>query len=308
MRLICPNCQQSVTVPDTAAGQPTPCPNCTKTLTPPALTGAAIDAAPEPVATPRPVPTPPSSQNVPIKETTPVAYPTSSPGDPWMRLTLRRHAAHWLTPGALVVALVLTFFTWVAVAPNGNRIYTQNAWQAAGGGFSADLAGEAVMAKETELRDNSHWSAWLLFYVILLIPTTALAIADRVITQQGMMVPDLFLSVWPHRQLAIIVQCSVLLALLVAPLFLGFGLEAAVSAVADKTESQAVAGKPAPTTKEKAELAVQRDLVIARFGLRRTCWLELAVTAQVIALFGVGLARWLDNHPTLPDPRVEIYC
>jgi hypothetical protein len=230
-------------------------------------------------------------------------------GDPWLRLVLRRAAAHWLASGALIAAFVLTFFTWVAVAPNGNRVYTQNGWQAASGSFSADLAGESVMKSETPLKELSHWSPWLMFYVILLIPTMALAIADRVVTRQGMVVPDVMLPVWPHRQLALIVQCAVLLVLIVVPLFTGFGLEAAVSTAADKDHAlQAVADKPEPTTKEKAERDVRRDVFIATFGLARTHWLELAVTAQLIALFGAGLARWLDNHPTLPDPRIEIYC
>src|SRR5205085_6458023 len=50
MRVLCPNCQQMVAVPDAAAGQPTPCPLCGKAFTPPALTGAALDQPPPPAA------------------------------------------------------------------------------------------------------------------------------------------------------------------------------------------------------------------------------------------------------------------
>jgi hypothetical protein len=314
MRLICPHCQQSVTVPDTTAGQPTPCPNCKQTLTPPALTGAAIDSAPEPVVAPRPAPAPPPIRAGSVSDGKPepsLTLParTISPGEPWLRLTLRRHIAHWLAPVGLVVALVLSFFTWVAVAPNGNRIYTQNAWQAAGGGFSTDLAGEAVMDAEKDLKPHTHWNPWLMFFLILIIPTAALAIADRVLTRQGVMIPDLFLHVWPHRQIVVAGLCVALLLLLVAPIFFGFGLERAVAAKAEEMyPSSQPAGAKEPTTKEKLEQDVKRDLTIARFGLHRTGWLCLAVTAQVVALFGAGLARWLDKHPNLPDPRVEVYC
>ena len=49
----------------------------------------------------------------------------------WLRLTLRREVAHWFTPCALILVFLLSFFTWICVAPNGTRIYTQNGWQTA---------------------------------------------------------------------------------------------------------------------------------------------------------------------------------
>src|SRR5437660_1535662 len=139
MRLFCPHCQQAVTLPDAAAGLPTPCPNCGKSITPPALTGAAIDAAPEPPPPPPPVIVTSRERERPEIVQPPVAHAPGSPsyasaaGRPWLHLALHRDAAHWLAPAALVLVFILTFFTWVAVAPNGTRIYTQNAWQAAGG-------------------------------------------------------------------------------------------------------------------------------------------------------------------------------
>ena len=47
---------------------------------------------------------------------------------------------------------------------------------------------------------------------------------------------------------------------------------------------------------------------MAGYGLARTAWLDLTAAAQIIALIGAGLAIWLDRHPNVPDPRVEIYC
>jgi hypothetical protein len=312
MRLICPHCRLSVTIPDTTAGKLAPCPDCGQPITVPAMTGAAIDAAPEPALTP-----PPSREREraddPFKpsprSTAPPPDTARIPGmiTPWLRLTLRRDVAHWLTPAALAVAFVLAFFTWVAAAPNGNRIYTQNAWQAAGGGFSTDLAGEAVLAAETDLRANSAWSGWLMFYLILLIPSVVLAFADRVLARNPAVMPDILRPVWPHRQLIVAGLCAALLLLLIAPLIFGFGLESAVAATAEKTV-QPTPSTAEPTTKEKAERDVRRDVAIARFGLRRTAWVWLAVTAHVLALAGAGLARWLDRHPDQPDPRMEIYC
>src|SRR5687768_1887464 len=114
MRLTCPHCQQSVAVPDSAAGQATPCPLCGQTFTPPALVGAAIDAAPEPApkapqpAVRPPAATPPAGSptaDVPRPATaeSPGAAATSLAGAPCCRLTLRRSVIPWLAPVALVV-------------------------------------------------------------------------------------------------------------------------------------------------------------------------------------------------------------
>src|SRR4051794_14131523 len=109
MRLICPHCQQPVTLPDAAAGHPTPCPQCGQTVTPPALTGAAIDAAPEPTVAPRPVPPAPAPvirERSPEPVITPSVGATRTAGDPWLRITLRRDVAHWLAPVGLVLVFV----------------------------------------------------------------------------------------------------------------------------------------------------------------------------------------------------------
>src|SRR3954470_7254964 len=104
MRLICPHCQQLVTVSDGSG--PTPCPSCHQSITPPALTGAAIDAAPEPSPPPKPAPPPRTAVVRDGPAVPPFAPPPPSnpAGRPWLRMTLRRDVAHWLAPAALVVA------------------------------------------------------------------------------------------------------------------------------------------------------------------------------------------------------------
>jgi hypothetical protein len=307
MRLICSHCQLSVTVPDTAAGTPTPCPSCGQSITPPALTGAAIDAAPEPVA-PAPSHVPPAPVTAPAQtpgaDATRLASSILPVGAPWLHLTLRREVAHWLAPGALVVAFILTFFTWVAVAPNGTRVYTQNAWSAAGGKMSTNIVGDRVMQAETELNSHLHMSIWLLSYLILLIPTLIVAIADRALARNPTAVPDVFRTIWPHRQTIVAGLCALLTLLLLLSLTTGFGLQSAAIAAA----APAATDKPEPTSAEVAERGLQHDLKIARYGLERTIWLELAVAAQLVALAGIGMSWWLDRHPKAPDPRIEIYC
>jgi hypothetical protein len=208
---------------------------------------------------------------------------------------------------SLVVAFVLTLFTWVAVAPNGTRIYTQNAWQAASGALTADPVGDAVMNAEKDLQSATHWNPWLWFYLILLILSAAIAVADRVLASNPMVIPDVLRVIWPHRQLIVAALTAALFLLLLAPFVFGFGLETAVAQVA-ATTSQPPAGQTPPTTKEKTDQDLRRDVAIARFGVHRTGWLYLAVMAQVVALVGAGLARWLDRHPHMPEPRIEVYC
>lgn len=316
MRMICPHCQQAVTVPDASAGQPTPCPNCSQMLTPPALTGAAVDAAPPPV--PRPAPTP--APRVPIETSSAAraAAPvrSSSSDSPWLRITLPRELVYWTAPIALLIAFILSFFTWVAIAPNGTKVYSQNAWQAIGGSFTADATGEGVMNFETDLKAQEYWNLWLLFYIVLLIPTTILAIADRVLSHKSNSVPDLLSGVWPHRHLALIALCVILLLLLIAPLISGFGLQKMGVAAVDKQMEKLKEAKDKSkegakgdlSTKDKAEISLMRDTRIAALGLTRTGWFCLALLLHLLAIVGAGSSIWLDRHPDSPDIRFEAYC
>ena len=271
MRLICPHCQQSVTFPDSAAGLPTPCPPCGQSITPPALTGAAIDAAPvPPLRGQRRSETGRVSVDPAVPSLT-LRLGRPSPAPPWVHLTLRRDAAHWLAPVALMLAFVLTFFTWVAVAPNGTRIYTQNAWQAAGGGFTTDLARRAVMEAETDLNANSHGSAWLMFYLLLLIPTAVLAVADRVLARNPAMVPGL---IRPSGRTGSRRRRAVCGAVDPAGRAADDGVRPGIGGDgggrgggAGSAASRRQAG---PTTTEKAERDLRRDVTVARYGLRRT--------------------------------------
>ena len=56
------------------------------------------------------------------------------------------------------------------------------------------------MRAETDLNAQHASGAWLVFYLIVLIPTTAIAIADRVFAQKSATIPDILKGIWPHRQ------------------------------------------------------------------------------------------------------------
>src|SRR6266852_3940564 len=71
MRLICPNCQQSVAVADTEAGKPIACPQCAHSFEAPQMYAAPpIEPLPGP---PRP---PPALPPAPPREPSPASAPT----------------------------------------------------------------------------------------------------------------------------------------------------------------------------------------------------------------------------------------
>src|SRR5947209_4980659 len=158
MRITCPHCQQSVTVPDTSAGQPTPCPRCGDIFTPPALAGAALDLppAPPPPASPMSPPPvyPPASKPVAAASTAPASSPAAAPTSgtqPCCRCVLRRDVVQWLAPAGLFVTLILTFFPWTAAAPGGYTIFTQSAWGVIGGSFSESMIGNDFVERRSAL-------------------------------------------------------------------------------------------------------------------------------------------------------------
>jgi hypothetical protein len=309
MRVLCPSCQQLVTLPDSAAGQMTPCPQCSKAFTPPALTGAAMDAAPPPVPSmPQPRPTEPyRPPETKVVSQTP--SPTSS-SERACVCTLHKNGVRWIAPAALLLAFVLSFFTWMACAPNGARIYTQYGWQAMTGSFSVDVIGDEVLGKENALNAAKTMSRLLLLYTILLVVTTVLAVGGLVITLLDLAVPDVFKSVWPHRHVLIAGLCALLLISLVAPMVSGFGLESAAAAAAEKEVPPLgpKADGSAPGTKELQIRDLKRDVAVNSFAVHRTYWLCATFWLQVAALIGAGMMVWLDHRGDRPEPHVEWYC
>jgi hypothetical protein len=317
MRVLCPSCQQLVTLPDSSAGQPTACPLCSKTFTPPALTGAGIDAAPPP-SPPMVAPPTRTAETIRIPEAnvarpTPTGTPTASTsvaGERCCTCTLHRDAVRWIAPIALFVSFILAFFTWLAAAPNGTPVITQSGWQAMRGAFSVDVVGEEVLQKEDAINKNSGVSGWLLVYVIVLTIVTILGIGSLVVDMWDLAVPDIFKSIWPHRNVIVAGFAGLLLISLIAPMISGFGLETAAAFAAEQAVPPLTAkadGSP-PTTKELQIRDLKRDMAVNSFAVRRTRWLCLVFFFDLIAVVGAGMLLWLDQRGKRPDPRVEFYC
>jgi hypothetical protein len=217
----------------------------------------------------------------------------------------------WIAPIALFLAFILTFATWMAAAPNGTKVYIQSGWQAMTGSFAvADFVGDSVLGKESALNSAKTMSGWLLVYLIFLLITTSLAIGGLVIALMDLAVPDVFKTVWPHRDILIAGLCALLLIALVAPMISGFGLESAAAAAAEKEVPPLGprADNSAPGTKELQERDLKRDVAVNGFAIHRTYWLCTTLFLQVIALVGAGIMVWLDHRGDQPEPRVDWYC
>ena len=132
-----------------------------------------------------------------------------------------------------------------------------------------------VLGKEHALKSVGTMSGWLLVYLIFLVLTALLAIGGLVIALMDLAVPDVFKTVWPHRNVLIAGLCALLLIALVAPMISGFGLESAAAAAAEKEVPPLgpKADNSAPGTKELQERDLRRDVAVNSFAIHRTYWL-----------------------------------
>jgi hypothetical protein len=141
MELLCPQCQQRLTIPDQYAGQVMRCPLCNGTFTAPALTASPppvppVQDVPPPVfsAPPPsvpyellpavPPPLPPEPARAPKRDTgikegaPPPPRPLLPPPGDYthsFKIGLSPRIVPWITPVGLFLAFVLTFFPWVRV-------------------------------------------------------------------------------------------------------------------------------------------------------------------------------------------------
>jgi hypothetical protein len=178
----CPSCQKDLTVPDEYAGQLMKCPLCQNTfqapaLPPPVAPSPAPPPAPAPYAVTPPPPAPPP-EAPPMKKETPAAPPTPpvSTGDYAHTRTIwiSPRVMPWVAPAALLIAFLLTFFTWATAGTALDHI----AW---GWGFS---------------QGNALTILYLFMLLIALSASVAITVLRLV---PGFKVPAGLVQVWPWR-------------------------------------------------------------------------------------------------------------
>jgi hypothetical protein len=128
MEILCPQCQQKLTISDQYAGQMMRCPLCNGTFTAPSLAPplaappATYGMAVEPAAAPLPVPPGPETISYQESPAVVVQEPTAPPPSPGeysksLRLKISSRILPFLAPISLVLVLLISFFPWAYKFP-----------------------------------------------------------------------------------------------------------------------------------------------------------------------------------------------
>jgi hypothetical protein len=315
MRLLCPFCQKAITIPDNEAGKAVNCPECGQQFAAPQLYTPAPTALSEPPAPaskpgmPTPVPEtyvhdePPEPRvpelpevPKPDRELSGYAHMSSFPLDP--------HVVRWIPAAALFLAFLLTFFSWDGLYPAGYSAYTQSAWGALFAGMSYDSVAEDELKLKDDLNKRLHSSWWLLPYLVLLLPTLALAIAGPVIDLAKLKPPPALESVWQFRAAALAVLTFLVLLFLLAQWANGLGLQRAVNekVEADYAETKAAANTPEKMQRWEMKVAMTKGA----YHVQSTPWLRLAILLHLLAAGAVLLETGLMLRGKKPPPRVGV--
>jgi hypothetical protein len=136
MELMCPHCQQKLTIPDQYAGQLMRCPLCNGTFTAPALTPPpppVFSVVPEAPPQPPPLPAASSISTEPMPPAPPPLPESFQPPPPGeysrsLKIVFSLRVMPWIPPTGLLLVLLLSFLPWISVAT-----FHTNAWSLAFG-------------------------------------------------------------------------------------------------------------------------------------------------------------------------------
>jgi hypothetical protein len=300
MRVICPNCQQTTTVPDSEAGKTIACPQCAHSFQAPQM--FMTPPPPElPPVNAKPVPQPASAEAKPSDGgAAPAAAGTTYPHQHYV--SLNRRICEWLAPICFTVIFLLTFFKWVGFYPAGYSAYSQNAWQALFADISVDPVFEKkVFHKEKELSEALHSSWWLLPYLPLLMLGLLLAWADHLLRLAKTPLPPALQGMWRHRSTWIATCAGLTLFFLLIQWTTGFGLPRALTASVSEEELKDA------NTPEEIQVA-EMKIAMKKAGLYpgTTIWFHLVVLLHVVAVAGIAGETWLIHRGEKPPPRAGV--
>jgi hypothetical protein len=324
MRLICPHCMSTVTVPDDAAGKEAVCPNCGKAFSTPSRYSAAVvpgaPAATEPAAPPGYVPPTPASASVPPPGYVPPAVgsgflpatdtPTDAPAVGYTHargITISPQVFSWLPAALLLVTLILTFFPWVGVYAGGTSIYWQQPWRAVVGSVGRNFALERAIAISTAWLNKvtSDWELMLPFLLCLLV-ATILAWLDRA----GHMFDPNRLKrlerIWPHRQAIIGALAALAFTFSLIQALNGFGMQRAIRQTV--TEQFADAREKAKSDpSEQKRIEYDEEAAYRGYNIERTTWLYLALVCNAFAVLALVVRYLLARRANKPPPRLVLH-
>jgi hypothetical protein len=344
MKLICPHCMKSVSVPEDAAGKDATCPECGKAFPAPARYSPVVAAESRPAPHPHaPVPPEPKPMSTaPVPPTAPPGFVPPAPASTQLEpplppeppvppapagytrsrgISISPQVVSWVPVACLTLVFLLTFFNWVGAYYADHAVAAQNAWRTLTGSVSPDYPlldvypGKGPWIEKVK----SDWELMLL-YLITLILAVVFAWAERGVASLDRYRLPPWLRwlprVWPYRQAVIAGLAAVSLAFLLTQMARGFGLERAVNQeigerVAERQrqeELNAAKLSKAPTDARtgQARLDYLEQQERARYNIHRTTWLYLALWLHVLAILAIAARAGLDRRGTKPPPRVVV--
>ena len=337
MEILCPNCQRKLTILEQYAGQQMKCPLCAGTFNAPALaTTPGIPTTPvNPIQLPPPVSfSPPPAPPAPIGSAAPDTYSApapqldSPPPSPPVPTEHTGRFSIWISPRVcqfvpvvlLFLVFVLTWFTWVAFAPGGVYVDSQNAWQAALGSVSTDPELKSLSSVGASDKDSATapdmfgalkagepgfsvvTSFWLLTFFGTFVLTAAVVAVGY---GQAFLPPKVqpYLR-WRWAALALVTLLSFLFLALQDSI--GFNLERNAHAAIDRQ-----ARKMEETAKTATDSVSATKLVTVYRGvmdesIRRTFWFRCAFWFYFWALVFVFINMLADLRSPRPSPRIDL--
>jgi hypothetical protein len=336
MRLICPHCMSTVTVPDDAAGREAVCPNCGKPFTTPSRYAASVvpDApaaagAIEPART-SPHPEPPPGYAPPAPASVPAAPPgyvppasgsgflpppgtsPDAPGAGYTRargVTISPQVFSWLPAVLLLFTLVFTFFPWVGVYAGGTAIYWQQPWRAVvgSGWVGRNFALERAIAISTDWLNKvtSDWE-WMVPFLLCLLVATLLAWLDRAAHMIDPSRLKRMEKVWAHRQAIIGALAAIAFIFALTQVLYGFGMQRAIrQAVNEQFAEAREKAKNDPAAEKRIEYDV--EAAYRGYNIERTSWLYLALLCNLFAVLALVVRYLLARRANKPPPRLVLH-
>jgi hypothetical protein len=339
MEILCPNCQRKLTILEQYAGQQMKCPLCAGTFSapalPPTLGVPATPSSPIPPAPPPVPPSPPSGAGAPVPDTfgaplpnldLPPVSPSPVPAEHAGRFSV------WISPRIcqfvpvvlLFLVFILTWFTWVAFAPGGVYVDSQNAWQAAFGSVSTDpdLKKNYSSLRTSEDKDDAGTDAMLnkglpikagdpgfgvvaFFWLLALLANFMVAVAAVAVGYVHGMLPP---SVQPYlrwRWAAVALVTLVCFLLLALQHSIGFNLErnnlAAIDRLARRLDEQS---KTSPDPGASKAVAIVRGTL--EQAVVRTFWYRCAYWFYFWAMVFAFITMLADLRSPRPAPRIDL--
>jgi hypothetical protein len=342
VNILCPHCQQMLSVSDEYIGQTLKCPLCGGMFPMPSLPqGGGMEVPPASPSPPPPAPPPsapgPDTYHMAPEPQAPPSAPAPSAPPPAHEPVFEQLApldldefppepakgsapaqeskvrfTIWASPRVLpwIVAVscflifLLQFFSWLGIYPGGIGLMTQNAWQAAFASYSVDtdLEKESPLGEKGKEKLEPGASVLMIFYLLLFIPVLILAIGGLVLGLLPAKLPPALEKLKPLRWGIVAGALLLLFFFLLLQLWIGFSMENRMETEADRAYVE--------MTKTKEDTKTRKMATVARGAIldlvHRTFWLRSAVYLHVLAMICAGLAFWVDQRRAQTLPHIDV--